>query len=194
MSRTCAYSLWLCHNATDKSASQEILPSTGTSAPSGGQRVSGKGMVTGPQARSACTHPGARMHAGPTAFTCARPHIRVRNGQTHGRARSGVLALSSKSHTRCHITHVPTHPHPRACTDARSIRCARANHDTCCGYKLALGVPVCRCSKQRLLRWQVHWRVRSARRNAAVIVVDMGGNLTALMGVKADGSGSRMAS
>ena len=39
MSRTCAYSLWLCRNATDKSTSQEILSSTGTSTPSGGQRV-----------------------------------------------------------------------------------------------------------------------------------------------------------
>lgn len=156
MSRTCAYSLWLCRNATDKSASQEILPSTGTSAPSGGQRVrvSGKGMVTGPQARSACTHPGVRMHAGPSAFTCIRQHILVHNGQTQGRTRSGVLTPSPTSACLLlshHSRGPPAHTHVHVPMPTR-IRCARANHDRCGGCKLARGMPVCRCSKQRLLR------------------------------------------
>ena len=171
MSRTCAYSLWLCHNATEKSTSYEILSSTGTSAPSGGQRVVARHGTGQYQARStSCTHPGARMHAGPSAFTNIRPHILVRIGQTQGRAlwRSYTLAHTCMPAVTS-LTCPPAHAHVRVPMPTR-IRCARANHDTCGRCKLARGVPVCRCSKQRLLRWQVHWRVRSARQNAAVIV------------------------
>jgi hypothetical protein len=52
-----------------------------------------------------------RMHAGPLAFTCARPHIPVRNCQTQGRTRSGVLTPAPKG--ACPLSHhsrVPVYP------------------------------------------------------------------------------------
>ena len=153
MSRTCAYSLWLCHNATEKSTSYEILSSTGTSAPSGGQRVSGKGMVSGPQARSACTHPGVRMHAGPSAFTCIRQHILVHNGQTQGRTRSGVLTPSPTSaclllshHSRARPptpTCVCRCPHGYAALELTMTHAADASWHVACQYAGAASSACC---------------------------------------------------
>jgi hypothetical protein len=123
MSRTCANSLWLCHNATDKSTSQEILSSTGTSAPSGGQRVGQwQGHGNWPTS-SQRMHASWRMHARTPARRHSREYDHISScAMARPKDARAVAFLHPRPrvHACCHITHVPARPHPRACADAHT--------------------------------------------------------------------------